>query len=73
MNQVSNVKQVALEIENIQVGALADDSEHVCLPIVIAILDEFERKHFNLVKTVAVRHLVKQVFRYGLQRLLLHH
>ena len=56
-----------------QVGALADDAEHVRLPIVVAILDEFEREHFDLVETVTVRHLVEQVFRYGLQRLLLHH
>jgi len=58
VDQVPHVEQVALKVEYIQVGALADDTEDVGLTIMIAILNEFEGEDFYLVESVAVGHLV---------------
>ena len=64
--KVFDIEQVALEVKNTKIAALADNSEYLGLALVVAIFDVLERKNFDLVKIVAVRHLIKQVFRYRL-------
>ena len=64
--EVLDVEQVALEVEDLQVGALRDHFKDGGLLHMVSILNELEGEDLDLLQAVAVGHLVEQVFRYGL-------
>jgi len=52
--QILHAQQVALHVQDLQVAALAHDTQHVCLPVMTTVVLILKGEHLNFFQTVTV-------------------